>query len=137
MTTEASIGGIGTGAPTGDTSIVNRMIRAARLDSNLYEEVEADRTATSQAAIVVAITAAAAAIGGALSAVTGGDTASAVGGIVTGLVFSLFYWVVWSYLTYFIGTRFFGGAASPGELLRTLGFASPPASSTSSASSLW
>jgi hypothetical protein len=124
MTTEGSIGGTdsGTGMTSGDSSIVNRMIRAARLDVNVYEEVEADRTATSQAAIVVAITAVAGAIGGAL----GGDAGGAIAGIVGGVVWAFFYWVVWSYLTYFIGTRFFGGTATPGELLRTLGFASTP-----------
>src|SRR5687768_3622505 len=128
MTTEGSIGGTesgsssGMGMGSGDSSIFNRMIRAARLDVNLYEEVEADRTATSQAAIVVGITAVAAAIGGAL----GGSAGGAVAGIIGGVVWAFFYWVAWSYLTYFIGTRFFGGTATPGELLRTLGFASTP-----------
>ena len=40
------------------------MIRAAKLDSNLYEEVEHDQRATGQAAIVVVGTSIAAAIGG-------------------------------------------------------------------------
>ena len=130
MTTEGSIGGMdtssssGMGTSSGDSSIVNRMIRAARLDVSLYEEVEADRTATSQAAIVVAITAVAGAIGGALGG--GAGAGGAVAGVVGGILWAFFYWVVWSYLTYFIGTRFFGGTATPGELLRTLGFASTP-----------
>ena len=46
--------------------LVNRMIRAAMLDSRLYEEVEHDRSATSQAMQVVIIVALASGIGGAL-----------------------------------------------------------------------
>ena len=34
---------------------INRIIRACKLDSNLYEEVEADKSATTQAAIVVVL----------------------------------------------------------------------------------
>ena len=42
---------------TTQPSLVNRMMRAARLDSALYEEVEADTTATSQALTVVVLVA--------------------------------------------------------------------------------
>ena len=40
---------------TSAASLVNRMIRAARLEVPLYEEVEADLTATNQALLVVVI----------------------------------------------------------------------------------
>ena len=43
--------------------IKERMLRAARLDVNLYEEVEADQGATRQAMWVVVMSAAAAGIG--------------------------------------------------------------------------
>ena len=46
--------------------LVNRMIRAARLDTSLYEEVEHDQSATSQAMQVVLIVALASGIGSAL-----------------------------------------------------------------------
>ena len=36
---------------------------------------------------------------------------------------SLIGWVVWSFVSYFIGTKVFGGVATYGELLRTIGFA--------------
>ena len=39
------------------STLVQRMIRAARLEPDLYEEVEADQTATNQALIVVVIVA--------------------------------------------------------------------------------
>ena len=44
-------------------SLVNRMVRAAKLDSALYEEVEADSSALGQAMGVVVIASVAAGIG--------------------------------------------------------------------------
>ena len=100
--------------------LVNRMIRAARLEVPLYEEVEADLSATNQALLVVVIVAIAEGIGQALS---GGNV---VGRLVLGVLNSLIGWAVWSYVVYFVGTRFMGGTATYGELLRTLGFAETP-----------
>ena len=45
------------------TGINRRMLRAALLDADLYEEVEADRGATRQASLVVVLSAVAAGIG--------------------------------------------------------------------------
>jgi hypothetical protein len=98
-------------------SIFDRMKGAAMLDVATYEEVEADTTATNQAAVVVAIVAVAAAIGGARS----GNN-----GIIGGLIGAFLMWAVAAGLTYFIGTRVFKGTATWGELLRTLGFAQSP-----------
>jgi hypothetical protein len=98
-------------------SIVDRMRGAAMLDIATYEEVEADTTATGQAALVVAIGAVASAIG---AAGRGGP------GIVGGLIGALLSWVIWAGLTYLIGDKAFGGTATWGELLRTLGFAHAP-----------
>lgn len=41
----------------GSRSLIDRMIRAAKLDVGLYEEVEADTTALPQALVVVLIAA--------------------------------------------------------------------------------
>ena len=102
------------------SSFVNRMIRAAKLEVNLYEEVEADATATNQALLVVVVVAICSAIG---SATSGGNL---VAGVVFGLLSALIGWAVWSYVMFFVGTRFMGGVATYGELLRTLGFAESP-----------
>ena len=101
-------------------SLVNRMIRAARLEVPLYEEVEADTRATNQALLVVVIVAIAAGIGQAL---VGGNI---IGRLIFGVLNALIGWAVWSYVVYFVGTRFMGGTATYGELLRTLGFAESP-----------
>lgn len=106
-------------AITGQSNLVDRAIRALTLNPTLYEEVEADQSATTQALIVVIIVAIANAAG--LLIGHGGP-----GGILTGVVSALVGWVVWSYVTYWIGTKLFDGVATPGELLRTLGFAQTP-----------
>ncbi len=97
------------------------MLRAAKLDVDLYEEVEADRTATAQATAVVALSAAAAGIGNLANAGVGGIVAAALG--------ALFAWYVWALLTYLIGTKLLPEpttSADLGELLRTIGFSSSP-----------
>jgi hypothetical protein len=98
-------------------SIFDRMRGAAMLDVATYEEVEADTKATGQAAVVVAIAAVASAIG---AAGPGGPS------IIGTLVGALVSWVLWAGLTYVIGDKLFGGTATWGELMRTLGFAQAP-----------
>ena len=98
------------------------MIGAARLDPHVYEEVEGDRSATSQAMMAVVIAALAAGIG------TLG--AGGIVGLVFGVVFGLISWAIWAYITYIIGTTLFATSetdASWGELARTTGFAQSPA----------
>ncbi len=98
-------------------SWTQRMLGAARLDISTYEEVEADQTATGQAAGVVALVAVAQAIGAA------GEGAL---GIIAGLGGAMLGWLIWAGITYLIGAKLFGGTATWGELLRTLGFAQAP-----------
>jgi hypothetical protein len=94
-----------------------RMKGAALLHIDTYEEVEADHTATGQAAGVVALVAIAQAIGGAGE---GGF------GIFAGVISALLGWLLWAGITYLIGAKLFGGTATWGELLRTIGFAQTP-----------
>lgn len=102
-------------------SLTDRMVRAAKLDVNLYEEVEADTGAMGQAMGVVVLSSVAAGIGAV--ATTG------IGGIVIGTISALIGWFVWAFLTYFIGTKILPQpqtSADVGELLRTIGFSSSP-----------
>ena len=99
----------------------DRRIRAAKLDVNLYEEVEADRDSMGQAMTVVILSSLAAGIG---SISSGG-----VSGIFWGTFAALAGWFIWAFLTYFIGTRILPEPqtrADVGELLRTTGFSSSP-----------
>lgn len=97
--------------------LIDRMKGAAMLDIATYEAVEHDASATSQAAIVVGIVAISSAIGA-----SGEGSAGIVGAIVAALV----GWLLWAGVTYLIGDKLFGGTATWGELLRTLGFAQAP-----------
>jgi len=107
-------------------SLPDRMMRAARLNVPLYEEVEADNTATTQALTVVVLVALASGIGNAIAASTGATSGGVVGGLIGGIVSALIGWAVWSWVVFFVGTRLFGGVATYGEVLRTLGFADTP-----------
>jgi len=103
------------------SSFQDRIIRAAKLDVNLYEEVEADKGAMSQAMGIVVLSSIAAGIG----AIGKGG----LGEILMGTVLALIGWYVWAYLTYFIGTKILPEPqtkADHGELLRTVGFSSSP-----------
>ena len=108
------------------SGVVNRMIRAAKLDVGVYEEVEADVSATNQALMVVVLAAIASGLGAALGAAMAGESAALFSRLLGGIVSGLIGWAVWSYVVFFVGTRFFGGTATYGELLRTLGFAYTP-----------
>jgi hypothetical protein len=110
-------------------SLVNRMIRAAKLDVSLYEEVEKDTTAMDQAILVVIISSLCAGIGGAIGGQMAGGLSGLGFGLVVGAVTALIGWFIWSFITYFIGTRVFKGpktSATYGELLRCIGFSASP-----------
>lgn len=103
------------------SNLINRMIRAAKLDVNLYEEVEADKGALSQAMGVVILSGVAAGVGSIGSA--------GIVGILTGTIAALIGWFIWAYITYIVGTKLLPQPqtkADYGELLRTIGFASSP-----------
>ena len=103
------------------TPFVDRMIRAAKLDARLYEEVEADKSTMGQAMGVVVLSSLAGGIG--FMHVAG------LMGLVIGTVGSLIGWYIWAFLIYIIGTRLLPEPqthADHGELLRTIGFSSAP-----------
>ena len=103
------------------TSFVERMIGAARLKSDVYEEIEHDPGATRQAAIVV--------VGTSLAAGIGGISAGGILGLVALTIVGLIGWAVYAWIAYFVGTRLFATAetsADWSELARTLGFANSP-----------
>jgi len=102
-------------------SLIDRMIRAAKLDPQLYEEVEADTTAMSQAVTVVVLSSIAAGIGSLL--------AGGVVGLLGGTLLALAGWFIWSFTVYWIGAKLLPEnqtEADYGQLLRTIGFSSSP-----------
>lgn len=102
------------------SSFKDRIVRAAKLDAQLYEEVEADKSALNQALVVVILSS----LAGSLNIGRMG-----FGGIFIGIVITLTGWIVWAYLTYVIGTKLLPESETESsftELLRTIGFSSSP-----------
>lgn len=100
--------------------LIDRAVRAAKLDASVYEEVEADKSAIGQAMTVVVVSSVAAGIGSAHHGIAG---------LVVGAVGALVGWYIWAFITHFVGTRLLPEAqtsADVGELLRTTGFSSSP-----------
>ncbi len=100
-----------------------RMLGAARLNVHTFEEVEADRSATLQALLVVVIVAIASAIGGL------GAASNPLLGLVTGVIYGLVSWALWALVTFLVGTTLLKTPetnADWGELARTTGFAQTP-----------
>lgn len=111
-------------------SLINRMVRAAKLDSGLYEEVEADTKANGQALLAVVLASLATGIGTGIAGLFMGEGGLwFVWGLLLGLFSSIIGWLIWSFLTYIIGTKVFKTSqtsANWGELLRAIGFANSP-----------
>ena len=74
------------------SQFVDRMIRAAKLDVHVYEEVEADKSAMSQAMGVVVLSSLAGGIGLIQEA--------GLTGVLLGTVVSLIGWYLWAFLSY-------------------------------------
>jgi hypothetical protein len=129
--------------------MLQRIIGVFKLDKATFADVEQDQTATTQAAIVVILVALLAGIGAAIGAVMlnrtmpgvmeslessfGGaiDTSfipqmSPIGAFINAALGAIVSWLVWSALTYFVGTKLFNGTADMGEMMRVIGFAQAP-----------
>ena len=109
-------------------SFVSKVLRAARLDANLYNEVKADSKASLSAFLVVVLVSLAIGIGIGMAGWFAMAGAWSIWGILACLIGSVIVWFVWSFLAYFVGTRVFRGpetSASMGTLLRTIGFSIP------------
>lgn len=105
------------------TPFLARVRGAALLNLAIYEEVEADRSATLQAMGVVLLSSLAAGVG--LLGPTGARPTALAG--ISVLAFAV--WAIWALLTFEIGARIFPSPrtqADVGQLLRTMGFASAP-----------
>jgi hypothetical protein len=114
------------------SSFPRRLLRAARLDAHLYEEVEADRSALGQALAVVLVASLSAALGRAAQAtlLAAGPAEDVWVDLVLDVVEPAVLWLGGSAFVYMIGATFFRGPHTHtdyAEVLRTLGFAFTPA----------
>lgn len=118
----------------GRTSFVMRMVRAAMLHADTYEEIEADRSSIGQAALVVALACGAAALGFWLRIEAGAsvliDTRPLYFQVAVVGLEPLVIWIGASAFSYMTGASFFRGPETETdflEVLRTTGFAFTPA----------
>ena len=101
-------------------NLFDRIFRAIKIDVELYEEVERDKSATIQACLVVVLSSMAAGVGA---------LQLGASNFLLAPIFSLISWYVWAYIIYFVGVKLFpekNTKSNHGELLRTIGFSSAP-----------
>ena len=101
-------------------NLFDRIFRAIKIDVELYEEVERDKSATIQAGLVVVLSSMAAGVGA---------LQLGASNFLLAPIFSLISWYVWAYIIYFVGVKLFpekNTKSNHGELLRTIGFSSAP-----------
>jgi hypothetical protein len=101
--------------------MLDRILRAIRLDTSVFKEIAEDEGAMSQAAIIVVVVSLLSAIGGAIA-----SNNFIVSLIVSLLLSILIGWIGWAILTYFIGTFLFKGKTDIPEMMRVLGYANAP-----------
>ena len=99
---------------------LNRVFRSIKIDPDVYDEVQKDKTATLSAAIVVVI-----------SSLAAGIAAKQLGAssFIFAPILSLVSWFVWAYIVYFVGVKLFPDAKTKtthAALLRAIGFSSAP-----------
>lgn len=100
--------------------IVDRMIRAAKLDQSLYEEVARDESTMGEALTIVVIASAASGIGMSLAGPLG---------LIGGAIAAVISWFVWAWLAFFVGTTVVPDKGTNTNLtgvLRVTGYASAP-----------
>lgn len=105
---------------------LDRVHRALRLDSELFEEVEHDYSAGSQALLTVLAASACGGLGNLGAAWILGLRPSPWPSLIVMVAGFVVTWLVWSFVTMAIGTSVFGGRADMGEMQRSLGFAAAP-----------
>ncbi len=105
--------------------MLGRMIGAARLNVQTYEDVEHDSGATLQALLVVVLVSIASVVG----QLIGGTDAGVGWIIVTGIIRGVVSWALWALFAWLIGATLLKTAqteANWGQLARCTGFAQTP-----------
>ncbi len=103
-----------------------RIIGVFKLDPKTFEEIEHNTGLTLPAGIIVIIVALIGGLGnGLFNSLLGGDRTFGKG-FISSLIGVIVGWLIWSVVTWFVGTRLFKGQADVGEMLRVIGFAYSP-----------
>lgn len=109
--------------------MVDRIVRAIRLDWTVFREIAEDEDAMKEAAIIVVVVTFLSAIGSAtgLLMARAGIGAAFLGFLNEWLISGILIgWIGWAILTYFVGSLLFSGKSNIPEMMRVLGYASAP-----------
>jgi hypothetical protein len=101
-----------------------RIAGVFKLSAPTFEEIEHNTSLTFPAAIIVVLVAFITGVGNGLF--NGFLHKSFFSGLIGSLVIVPLGWLIWSAITWFVGTRLFKGEADLGEMLRVIGFAYLP-----------
>jgi hypothetical protein len=108
---------------------VGRLLRLARLDTTVFDEVRMDPTATASSFVVAAVAAFAAGLGGWLWWIQKIDSDGGrvfVQSVILGSLFAIGLWIVWLFVVYVLLTQVFRERADLQQLIRTMGMAAAP-----------
>jgi len=109
--------------------VTSRLMRLARLDTTVFDEVRMDPTATASSFVVAAAATFAAGLGGWLWWVQKTDFDGGkvfVQSVILGSIFSVGLWIVWLFVAYVLLTQVFRERADLQQLMRTMGMAAAP-----------
>jgi hypothetical protein len=119
-----------------------RMIGVLKLDARTFEEIKQNTSLTLPAALIVVFISLIVGVGSWLNQFVlvsllsevmdrlfkgprfGGPSFTSA--YISALIGIVFGWLIWSFTTWFVGTRLFKGQANLGEMLRVIGFAYTP-----------
>ena len=111
--------------------MMNRLMRLARLDTTVFDEVRLDAAATIPSVVVAAASIFLMGVGGWLWWMIGSDFDEGSGDIfikstIMGSVFAMALWVAWVFIVYVLLTQVFRAQADVQQLVRTMGLATVP-----------
>ena len=112
--------------------MLERLRGVLSFKTDTFNEIEHDPSALSQALLIVVVSSILTALGGGFGEVMFGvgigssSSGTSVFKFVSIAIWAIVAWLLWSVITQFIGTRFFDGEATVGEMMRVIGFAYAP-----------
>jgi hypothetical protein len=112
-------------------ALSGRLMRLARLDTSVFEEVRLDASATIPSLVVAVVATFLAGLGGWLYWMIAVDIGGGSGDVliksaILGTVFSVALWLAWVFVVYAMLTQVFKAQADVQQLVRTMGMAAAP-----------
>ena len=101
--------------------MIRNVMRVVLLDVDFFKEAATDKSLSVQAAVVVVVASGMAGVGSAIA-----ENVPVVASVLAGIIAGIVGWLLWSGVSFVIGTRVFGGESDFDEMLRVIGFAFAP-----------